>query len=91
MKNGKQAGSHVVALSLLVLVLGVVVFAGYTVMHHAKKTDNQTTASTQTTAPKTIQTKADLQTTAKSLDSSSSDLNTGLNDSSLDSSMNDLL
>jgi hypothetical protein len=91
MKKHLQTGSHVVALSLVVLVLGVVAFAGYTVMNRTKKTPTETATGTNITTPKTIETKADLQATAKSLDTASSDLNSGLDDSSLDSSMSDLL
>jgi hypothetical protein len=88
MKRLNQAGSHVVAIGLVVLVLGVVGFAGYTVSQHNKKPD--TTAATLA-APKTILTKTDLNETAQSLDDVSADLNSSVDGSTLDSSIDDLL
>jgi flagellar basal body-associated protein FliL len=92
MKRLNQSGSHIVALLLLVVVLGVVGFAGYTVMHRDKKPSADTTAATTSTdVPSAINSKADLSTTATSLDSDSGSLNSAVDDTSLDSSMNDLL
>jgi hypothetical protein len=85
-----QSGSHVVAVVLLVLVLGVIGFAGYTVMQRDKKTSD-TTTNTTADMPAAINSKADLNTTAQSLDSDASNLNGGVDGSTLDSSMDALL
>ena len=94
MKRLNQTGSHVLGIALLVLALGVVGFAGYKVMNANKTTDTTTSTTTTTTsdtAPSSIKNTADLTQAAKALDSSSSQINSGLDDSSLDSSMNDML
>lgn len=92
MKRLNQTGSHVLGIALLVLALGVVGFAGYKVMN-ANNKDDTTTATTQTTSTDSgsIKDAADLNKAASTLDSSSSQVNSGLDDSSLDSSMNDML
>lgn len=91
MKRLNQTGSHIVALAVGVLVLGVIGFCGYTVMQHNKSTDSGVTASKATTAPDTIKNTADLSATSKALDNASSQVNSNLNDSSLDADLNDML
>jgi len=90
MKRLNQSGSHVVGLVLLVLALGVVGFAGYKVQQSHTKTTDSTTASTQT-VPATITTTSDLQQASKAMDNSSSQLNTNLDDSSMDADLNSML
>lgn len=93
MKQLNQTGSHVVGLALLVLVLGFAVFAGYAVSHHTK--DATTTASTTGTktavAPGSIKNAGDLQQTAQALDTASSQLNSGLDDSGMNADLNSML
>ena len=90
MKRLNQTGLHIVAIGLVVLVLGVVGFAGYTVSQHNKKA-NTTATSKALLAPKAIQTKADLNAAAQSLDDISTDLNNSVDGNTLDSSIDDLL
>jgi Mn2+/Fe2+ NRAMP family transporter len=90
MKRLNSVGSHVVALVVAVLVIGVAAFGAYTVQHQDKTADTKptTTASSSNGA---INDTADLTKAAAELDSSSSQVDSSLNDSSLDSDLNDLL
>lgn len=90
MKRLNQNGSHLLGIALLVLALGVVAFAGYTVSHRNKEVATTTLTSTAS-VPKTINNKADLNQASTALDNSSAQLDSSLNDSSLNADMNDLL
>ncbi len=90
MKRLNQTGSHILGIALLVLALGIVAFAGYTVSHRNKEVATATLTSTAS-VPKTISNKADLNQAGTALDKSSSQLDSSLNDSSLNADMNDLL
>jgi len=91
MKRLNQSGSHVLALVLLVAVLGVVGFAGYKVMN-ASKPKADTTATTATTSSSdTIKNSAGLDQAATTLDNSSAQVNSNLDDNSLNNNLNDML
>ncbi len=84
-----QKGFEAVAIGVALLLASVVGFAGYKVMNMNKVADTAQTASTvQSVAPTTIKTKADLAKTTKALDTSSTQLNSKLDDTSLDSDLN---
>lgn len=87
-----QAGiGHIVVVMVLLLV-GVVGFAGYKVLTKNANTDSTASSVNATPpVPDKISTKADLETTGKTLDNSSSQLDSGLNDGALDADMNDML
>jgi uncharacterized protein HemX len=89
MKRLNQTGSHILGIALLIVALGVVGFAGYTVMNKHK--DKTATATTATTQSDTIQNTADLTAASDQLDSSSTQVNSNLDDSSLNNDLNDLL
>lgn len=91
MRRLTQAGSHIVAVAVGVLVLGVVAFAGYTVMQRNDATTPTTTSPDKTSSSDGINSTADLTTASNTLDSSSSQLDSSLNDASLDADLNDLL
>lgn len=93
MKRLNQSGSHVVALLVGVLVIGVIGLAGYKVMQAQNDTTLQSSnpVTTSKAAPKTIKTNADLTQAAKALDSSSSQVDGSLNDNALNASLNDML
>jgi hypothetical protein len=91
MKRLDQTGSHVVGIMLLVLVLGFIGFAGYKVMNTNKTATNKLSATAPATTPAAIQNTADLTQAASALDSSSAQVNSGLDASQLDSSLNDML
>jgi len=93
MKRLNQTGSHLIGIALLVVVLGLVAFAGYTVSHRNSKTTKATaTAGAKTTvAPASIKNSADLQQTASALDSAASQLNASLDDSGMNADLNSML
>ena len=91
MKRLNQTGSHILALTVGVLVIAAVAFCGYTVMQRNKSVDTGATATKATGVPASIKTTADLSAASKALDNSSAQLNNNLNDSSLDADMNDML
>lgn len=91
MKRLNQTGSHIVGVAVLLLVLGVVGFAGYKVMNANKKDDVTTTTKTANSVPSSIKNTADLTQAANALDSSSAQVNSGLDDSQLNGSLNDML
>lgn len=91
MKRLNQSGSHVIAVAFLVLALGVVGYAGYKVQQAHNKSDTTTQAATVVSAPKTIANTADLQQASSALDSSSSQLNSNLDDSSLNADLDSML
>lgn len=96
MKRLNQTGSHVIAIAALVLALGVIGFAGYKVSQSNNKpvSTSSTTVSTQTkppVVPTTIGSTADLQQASSVLDQSSSQLNSNLDDSSLNADLNSML
>jgi len=87
-----QHGFETVALVVVVLVLGVVGFAGYKVhQNSAVDTTGTTTGSKTTTVPASINSQADLAAASKSLDNASADVNSQVNGNTLDSDINDLL
>jgi uncharacterized protein HemX len=87
-----QAGFEAVAAVAVVLIAAVIGFAGYTVMNMNKSADTeQSAASSQPAVPDKIETKADLTQTGKALDTTSSQLDSSLNDGSLDSDLNAML
>lgn len=94
MKRLNQSGSHVVALFVSVLVIGIIGLAGFRVWQRSQPVVPVTTATTTATtaaAPATIQNDAELTQAAKALDSSSAQVDSTLNDSNLNGDLNDLL
>lgn len=83
-----QRGFEHVSVIVLVVVLGVVGFGGYYVMH-ANRDKTPVSQSSQVTAPATIQSKADLQQAGKALDADQND--NSLNESQLDADLNSVL
>ncbi|HSX33567.1 MAG TPA: hypothetical protein VLF91_04490 [Candidatus Saccharimonadales bacterium] len=90
MTRTNESGSHIIGISLAIVVLALVAFAGYRVVSRGGTTApaKQTAAVSQ---PAAISNKADLQQAAQSLDSSGSDVNSSLNTDSLNSDLNDML
>jgi predicted negative regulator of RcsB-dependent stress response len=87
-----QAGIGHIAIVFAVVFLAVVGFAGWQVFSSNKNAsvgDKASTASVQ--VPNKIQTKADLVQTSKALDSSSTNVNSNLNDNALNADLNDML
>ena len=92
MKRLNQSGSHVLGFALLVLVLGVVGFAGYKVQQAHNNSDTAVqTATTTAKVPATIANTAELQQASRALDDSSAQLNSSLDDSSLNTDLNSML
>ncbi len=87
-----QAGFEAIGVIAAVLIIGAVGFTGYTVVHNNKPTIQQpTTAVIAQPAPATIKSQADLKVTSSNLDKSSAQLDSNLNDGSLDADLNSLL
>lgn len=86
-----QAGiGHVVAIFMVVFV-AVIGFAGWKVATMDRSAPGTANVTLSAEVPEKLETKADLVTTSKALDGSASDLDGGLNDSSLDADLNDML
>ena len=91
MRRLSQSGSHIIGIALFVLALGAVGFAGYKVMQaHHQPVENAAT-TTALTVPAAIKTSADLNQASTVLDDSSAQLNSGLDDSSLNADLNSML
>lgn len=90
MKRSLESGSHLVALALVVVFVAVAGFAGYKVwqMQQASLNNSATTAAT---VPAKITNTADLTQASKVLDQASTQVNTNLDDSSLNADLNALL
>lgn len=92
MKRLNNSGSHLIAILVAVVVIGGVGLAGYKVWQQNKAAAPATTPTAKTaTVPASIKTQADLTAAAKVLDNSQAQLNGSLNDSNLNSDLNDLL
>lgn len=91
MRRLNQSGSHILGFALLVLALGVVGFAGYKVQQAHNTATTTQAATTTATVPATINTTADLQQAGQALDSSSADVNSSLDDSSLNADLDSML
>lgn len=100
MKRNAQAGfAHITVVLVLLLVVGVVAFAGYRVWESQSGGDVDT-ATTQTTAngtdtvpaatQATIDDQADLKASDEALTQTASDLNSSLDTSTLDSDISTL-
>jgi hypothetical protein len=82
---------HIVAVGVVLFLL-VVGFAGYKVITMNKVTNTAaSTAAATGKVPNTISSKADLVQASKALDNSSTQVDSSLNDSSLDADLNDML
>ena len=90
MKRLNQTGSHIIAVAVGILVIGIVAFAGYTVANKDDAPTN-TNGTTQYNKSSGITNNADLSAAGAELDSSTTQLDGSLNDSSLDADLNDLL
>lgn len=90
MKRLDQFGSHIVAVAVAIGVIGVISFAGYTVIQR-QGTTTASTASPTLKSSQSINDTADLTEAAASLDASSTQVDSSLDDSSLDADLNDLL
>ena len=88
MKRLNQSGSHLLLISLGVVVVGIIGFTGYRI---ANRDDGNNTQKESASAPSEIKNKEDLQKASDSLDSSNEDIDSGLNTNSLDDDLNDLL
>lgn len=90
-KNTQAGIGHIVVLFIIVFVAAAG-FAGWKVMNMNKATTTETANVTSTPkVPEKLKTKSDLAETGKVLDNSASDVNGGLNDSSLNADLNDML
>ncbi len=86
-----QSGFEAVGMIVAVLLISGVSFAGYKVWHASQVSNTQSATASRSAIPATIKTKADLSTTNRVLDNSASQLDAGLNDSSLDADLNSML
>ena len=91
MKTSNQAGSHVIAVTLFLLAVGVIGFAGYRVYQMQQPAATTDTSASTAAVPASIKNTASLNQAASSLDSVSTQLNSNLDDSSLDADINSML
>ena len=93
MKTTSESGSHLIALAVGIVVVGVIGFAGYTVyMRQAATTSTDATGTTATVkVPAKITNTASLNQAATALDQASAQVNSNLDDTSLNADLNDLL
>jgi uncharacterized protein HemX len=93
MKRYDQKGSHLVAALLLVVVIGVIALAGYKVwqMQSNNTSPTSNTTASSATVPATIQSKADLTQASHVLDQASTQLNSSLDDSTMNADINSML
>lgn len=86
-----QNGSHLIAVGLAIIVLGVVGLTGYRVMNHRPAVNDAASPAATVKAPAQITTKADLSQASQSLNDSGTDINNSMNSGSLNNDLNDLL
>lgn len=91
-----QKGIGHIVLPLLVLAVLVIGFSAYEVFHAQKvaaptSTTSATTTAASATVPAAIKSSADLEQAATALNSSSSQMESQLNSTSLDSPINQML
>lgn len=89
-----QTGIGHIVVIMALLMVGVVGFAGYKVVTKQPAQSTAVRGSSQVDSiavPAKISTKADLETTTKALDGSSTQVDSGLNDNSLDADLSDML
>lgn len=93
MKRFDQKGSHVIGLLLFAVFVAVAGFTGYKVwqMHSNAPVVASNPASTAAMVPTTIQNTAQLTQAASALDAASSQLNSGMNSSVLNTDMQSML
>ena len=85
-----QTGFEAVGIIVALLFVAIIGFAGYKVLNMNKSAasqDSSAISSQQVAVPAKLKTKADLSQTGKALDKSSSQLDTSLNDKSLDADL----
>lgn len=90
MKKSHQSGFEAVGVLVVIVVLAVIGFAGYAVWKRSHHTTDST-ASSSSGVPATIKSKADLDKATSALNASAADVNSSLDDSSLNSDINSLL
>lgn len=76
---------------IVLLFVGVVGFAGYKVATMDRGTGTETNQSASADAPDTIKNQKDLSNTGKDLDETNAQLDSDLDDTSLDSDLNAVL
>lgn len=85
-----QSGFEAVGVILALVIVAVIGFAGYTVMN--KSADDKASVSTQSTGePDNLKTQADLKKSDVALDASEAELDTNLDDGSLDADLESML
>jgi len=92
MYRQNESGSHVLGLLLAFVAIGVIGFAGYRVVMMQPSAIVPPKAVTKSvTAPAKITNTANLNQAANALDSASAQVNSGLDDSGLNSDLSNLL
>lgn len=87
-----QRGIAVHAVLAAFILLAVIGFAGYKVSTLTRGTaDSKSVVTVPTDEPETIQSKSDLSSTDKALDVSANEMESSLDDSTLDADLNSML
>lgn len=91
MQKTRQSGSHIIAVALFLLVVGVVAYTGYKVYQMQRPAQGPSTQAANVAVPQKITSSADLSQAATSLDSATASLNTSLDSSVLNADINNML
>lgn len=91
MKRSNESGSHLIGLALGLVAVGVMAFAGYRVWQMQQPGTSTAPAATMAVAPKTITNTASLNQSISALDQAATQVNSNLDDSGLNTDLNDML
>ncbi len=91
MRRSSESGSHLIALALAIVAVGVIGFTGYRVWQMQQAATTDTAGNTSATVPAAITNTASLNQASSALDQSSAQVSNNLDDSGLDADLSSML